>query len=161
MQVPQMMSIEELRRKRKEAGGAEAERSRTSIQRADAALRAADDYHRTVAEKLKEKSASFRLQAVSGVFRGATFPIDGREVVIGRGNDGCHIRYPADTKGISRIHCSLRVENAYVILRDLGSSQGTFFEDGTKLKPRMDYRIRNDECFFLASTKERFRVEFV
>ena len=123
-------------------------------------MRAADDYHGTVAEKLNKKNASFKLQAVSGVFRGATFPIDDREVVIGRGNDGCHIRYPADTKGISRTHCSLRVENAYVILRDLGSSQGTYFGDGTKLKPKMDYRIRNGEYFYLASTKERFRVEF-
>ena len=135
-------------------------RSQMTVSRADEAVLNELKRQRAVARKLLERRLSVRLKCTGGVFRDAVFPADEREIVIGRGTEGCNIRYPADTPGVSRRHCSLRIdEDGYVMIRDLGSSQGTYFGDGARLNPNVDYRIRRGESFYLGSGRERFRVE--
>ena len=51
------------------------------------------------------------------------FPIDKERVLIGRTNH-CDLRVPLSS--VSRKHCEVRVGDGRVLLRDLGSSNGTF-----------------------------------
>ncbi len=51
------------------------------------------------------------------------FPIDKERVLIGRTNH-CDLRVPLSS--VSRKHCEVRVGDGKVLLRDLGSSNGTF-----------------------------------
>ena len=54
------------------------------------------------------------------------FPLKGKRVVIGRKNN-CDLRIPLPS--VSRQHCEIVLEEDAVVLRDLGSSNGTFHND--------------------------------
>ena len=45
------------------------------------------------------------------------------------------------------------------MVTDLGSSYGTFLENGTKMEPNKPYTILTGEAFFLASKDNGFRVK--
>jgi hypothetical protein len=106
----------------------------------------------------KKENKPYKLQGMDGVYAGAEFPVD-KGIIIGRNPGEANIIYPAGTAGISRLHCSLREDNnGQLIIKDLGSSQGTFFADGTKLQPNVAYRINRGECFYLASKRETYKV---
>jgi predicted component of type VI protein secretion system len=62
------------------------------------------------------------LVLVRGDGRQSEIPLKGR-AVIGRQTD-CQIRIPSS--GISRHHCELTLADGKVLLRDMGSSNGTF-----------------------------------
>lgn len=51
------------------------------------------------------------------------FPITGDKSVLGRRQD-CQLRIP--TKDVSRQHCALLLDGDKVVVKDLGSSNGTF-----------------------------------
>ncbi|HQL53127.1 MAG: FHA domain-containing protein [Phycisphaerae bacterium] len=51
------------------------------------------------------------------------FPLSGDKTVIGRRQD-CQLRIP--TKDVSRQHCVLIIDDASLVAKDLGSSNGTF-----------------------------------
>ncbi|MFW6108405.1 MAG: FHA domain-containing protein, partial [bacterium] len=63
-----------------------------------------------------------RLVATSGD-QVLSFPLRQGSTLIGR-HPSCHVCIPA--KGLSRRHCQVYVDGATVVLRDLGSSNGTF-----------------------------------
>ncbi len=54
------------------------------------------------------------------------FPVDKDRVVIGR-TTSCDLRIPISS--VSRQHCELTTEGDKIVLRDLGSSNGTFHND--------------------------------
>lgn len=54
------------------------------------------------------------------------FPVKGDRLVIGRKNT-CDLRIPLTS--VSRQHCEIRIEDDQILLRDLGSSNGTFHND--------------------------------
>lgn len=54
------------------------------------------------------------------------FPLEGDRTILGRRQD-CDLRIP--TKDVSRQHCSLMVKNGSLIIKDLGSSNGTYLND--------------------------------
>jgi DNA-binding NtrC family response regulator len=64
-----------------------------------------------------------RIEALSGRWRGTTFPITETELIIGRdpSNDIC-----LDDDLASRRHCTVRLEDRRALLVDLESSNGTF-----------------------------------
>lgn len=68
-----------------------------------------------IALKLCTEDGGFRL-----------FPVTHNRFLIGRAED-CHLRPPSE--GISRHHCALSVEPPHLVLRDMGSSNGTFIND--------------------------------
>jgi pSer/pThr/pTyr-binding forkhead associated (FHA) protein len=51
------------------------------------------------------------------------FPIASEKTILGRRQD-CHLRIP--TKDVSRQHCVLLVQDKALVVKDLGSSNGTF-----------------------------------
>lgn len=71
-----------------------------------------------------------------------TFPF-----VIGRARE-CN--YVIDSGEISRMHVQLDFEHQQVVLRDLGSTNGSYL-NGEKLVAFRDYRLRANDCVSLAN----------
>ena len=63
-----------------------------------------------------------------------------------------------DTKGISGVHCVIRVENGTIILQDLGSTYGTFLGGGQRLAAQQPVVLKMGDRFCLGSEKECFIV---
>lgn len=74
------------------------------------------------------RQGSLVVMATSGPMQGQRWPLQGI-IRVGRSPD-CQIRYPADTRGVSRNHCTICLyrENhqQYVAVTDSGSTYGTF-----------------------------------
>ena len=104
-----------------------------------------------------ENDSGLRIQAETGVFAGRRFAITG-ELRIGRDPSRNDLVYPAETKGISGVHCKLVARNGQLILVDLGSTYGTFLQGGQRLAANQAIDIHPGERFYLASRDEQFVV---
>ena len=94
----------------------------------------------------------------TNVLNGKSFPIRGK-IVIGRDPAKCQAIYPAKTPGISGAHCAVQEIAEGAVVTDLGSSYGTYLENGTKMEPNKPYTIPTGEAFYLASKDNGFRVK--
>lgn len=94
----------------------------------------------------------------TNVLGGKTYSVSGK-IVIGRDPAACQVVFPAKTPGISGKHCAVQELAQGVVVTDLGSSYGTFLENGTKMEPNKPYTILTGEAFFLASKDNGFRVK--
>lgn len=108
-------------------------------------------------------SAPFKGRQITNVGQasslgGKSYPVQGR-VVIGRDPAKCQVVFPAKTPGISSAHCAVQEIAQGVVVTDLGSSYGTFLENGTKLEPNKPYTVPVGEAFYLASKDNGFRVK--
>lgn len=61
------------------------------------------------------------------------FPLSKDRVVVGR-RDTCDLRIPLSA--VSRQHCELRIHGGQIVLRDMGSSNGTF-RNSTRIQETM------------------------
>lgn len=89
---------------------------------------------------------------------GRTYPMDAREITFGR-DASVSIRYPSDTKGVSRIHCKLYWQGNTLMLVDLGSSYGTFVEGKGKLTPQTPVALKEGDKFCLGEKKNMFIIK--
>ena len=94
----------------------------------------------------------------ANVLSGKSYPVRGK-TVIGRDPAGCAIVFPPKTPGISGKHCMVQDLAQGVVVTDLGSTYGTFLENGTKLEANKPYTVLTGEAFFLASKDNGFRVK--
>lgn len=101
--------------------------------------------------------SGFRIQAQSGAFAGRRFAII-NQVRIGRDPNRNDIVYPADTKGISGVHCVVGISNGQVTLIDLGSTYGTYLSQGQRLAANQPVTLRVGDTFYLATKDETFVV---
>lgn len=99
----------------------------------------------------------FRLQCVAGTFAGKRFPIES-SLILGRDSRKCALVFPANTHGISGIHCRLEILDGSVWLKDLGSTYGTFLEGGKRLAAGQAIRLNIGTKFWLGSEKEVFMI---
>ena len=98
-----------------------------------------------------------RLQCVSGAFAGKRFSLD-NSLRIGRDPGKNDLVFPADTQGVSSVHCVLMVDGVTVWLKDLGSTYGTFLEGGRRLAANESVQLRIGEKFYLGSERETFVI---
>ncbi len=103
--------------------------------------------------------AKWQIRGMSGVFTGVTFVLE-NVLRFGR-NASLQVVFPEHTKGVSGNHCELALENGRIILRDLGSTYGTFLKSGEKLNDRVSYELKEGDIFYLADAAQSFRVEKV
>ena len=145
--VPPMIPLRELREmKKKEPFG---------MEKTMHSIRVATSH---ISSSMTKEKEEFQIECLSGTYAGAVFPLDS-EIIFGRNPGEANIVFPKETPGISRKHCSIKVgREGAVHIKDLGSSQGTFFENGTQLQPNTTYRMKRGECFYLASKNETFKV---
>ncbi len=98
------------------------------------------------------------IKCESGVLSGQTYSVEsGRTVMIGR-NQNLAVCFPENEKGISRVHCSVSFKGHNAVLVDKNSSHGTFTSDGKKIQPELDVVLNNGDTFWLASSKNTFKV---
>ncbi|MFR3907208.1 MAG: FHA domain-containing protein, partial [Christensenellales bacterium] len=53
--------------------------------------------------------------------------------------------------GISKVHCVVRRESFGIVIEDLGSTYGTFLENGMKLEPNSPLAAGNRCEFYLGN----------
>ena len=105
-------------------------------------------------------SHNIGVKCIAGPLMGQTFSVGPQGLVIGRDHD-CAIRFPAGQPGISRHHCSLRWEGGVLMLTDMGSSHGTFLQNGTRLSSQYPTQIPANSRFYLGNTGIMFQVVIV
>lgn len=97
---------------------------------------------------------------ISGQFAGRAININQQGIVFGRDHNLCDFAFPETTQGISRIHCKVlfNPQTQMFILYDMGSSYGTFLENGNRILQDQPIALRSGEGFYLASNLNFFRV---
>ena len=99
------------------------------------------------------------LYGVGGAMAGNIFPIEDATIVIGRDVSKCAVIYPPDTAGISNVHCQIKKAYPCVEITDLGSSYGTYYENGVKMQKNTPYKLGNGEAFYIGEKKNKFIVK--
>ena len=85
----------------------------------------------------------------------------GREAVLrGRSRD-CKVRFKEETPGVSSRHCAVTwdPDAREFILKDMGSTYGTFLDSGMRLEPNRLYRLKPGESFYLGEKSNVIRLE--
>lgn len=98
-----------------------------------------------------------RLQGLSGAFAGKRFYLEGT-IRIGRDPARNDLVFPADTQGISGVHCVVVVEGDTIWLKDMGSTYGTFLANGQRLAASEAVQINIGDKFWLGSEQEVFAI---
>ena len=78
-------------------------------------------------------------------------------LTFGRNSGNC-VRLADEKSAVSGNHCILYREGGKVYLKDLGSTNGTFFSQNQRLKPNQAYRIGKGASFFLTTPANTFTV---
>lgn len=100
--------------------------------------------------------------AVSAQLVGVSGPLQGRaldfsdQITIGRDPAQCSAVFPADTPGISRKHCSVRIAGDSLMITDHGSSSGTFLANGQRVPSGQWVTVSG--VFYLGSQQNMFSV---
>ena len=92
---------------------------------------------------------------LAGPLQGSQFS-DSQRLVIGREPTQCNVVLPPKTAGVSRRHCILERRADGVYIMDVGSSSGTFFENGQRLPINQWVKVTGK--FFLGSRSVAFTV---
>jgi len=82
------------------------------------------------------KAMEVKLIVTQGKQAGQEVPVSGRKFFVGRAED-CHLRPHSDL--ISRHHCVVLVEDAFVAVRDFGSKNGTYV-NGQKIAAEVELK---------------------
>ena len=83
------------------------------------------------------------------------------QVIIGRSKSDCAIVFKEGTPGVSGRHCSVSFNPATseFTVTDLGSSYGTFLENGTKLTSGISHKMRAGDRFYLGENSNMLVLE--
>lgn len=103
------------------------------------------------------KARTGRLIGISGTYANRVVTLfDGQELRVGR-ETGKHM-LTLHGEGVSRVHCLLTLREGIIIVRDLGSSNGTWL-NGKRLTSEQDTPISKGDVLAIGSPKERFEVQ--
>ena len=96
------------------------------------------------------------LLATSGPLVNALFPVAGR-ITLGRDPAMCNVVFPSETPGISRRHCVLEPHSDGIYVMDIGSSAGTFLQNGQRLPANQWVKVSGN--FYLGSPNVMFSIK--
>ena len=105
-----------------------------------------------------EPQEELRIVGVNGHFAGRRFALTGT-LRLGRLPDQNDLVFPADTTGVSGVHCVVRLTSGGATLTDLGSSFGTFLNGQNKIPPQQPNALKLGDTFALGSQRQTFRLE--
>lgn len=97
-----------------------------------------------------QKQRKYYVEIVKGVMEGRKYLITGQRTLIGRA-EAAVIRYPSDTRGVSRNHCELLKDANGLMVRDLGSSWGTYVEGKGKISENQPVALAEGDVISLGS----------
>ncbi|MBE6756223.1 MAG: FHA domain-containing protein [Ruminococcaceae bacterium] len=122
----------------------------------DNANTAADNRMDNVVSPLTGK---YYLIGVKGVFEGKKYSIDNK-AVIGRNSERCNVVFPENHPGISAVHCEIVRSGSGLVIKDCGSSYGTFIGSGEKLTPNNPVVLRSGDMFWVGDKENVFEVKY-
>ncbi len=100
----------------------------------------------TTDERTVAPMANRSLVALGGQYCDAQFPLD-LPIVMGRDSKQCNIVFAADTKGVSKVHCEIKVTNGKVLITDLGSTYGTMINNEVSLRANETVELHTGDQF--------------
>lgn len=103
-------------------------------------------------------TGQFWLAARGGRMDGRVYPVDNREITIGR-DVSSTICYPADTPGVSRVHAKLYREGARLMLMDCSSTAGTFLNRIGRLEPMRPVEVYAGDVFYVGEASNSFEIK--
>lgn len=100
-----------------------------------------------------------RIQGVSGVFAGKRFALT-QTLRLGRDPNRNDIVYPANTQGVSGVHCMLTFDpvNGQLYIKDLGSTFGTVVNRTKRLAASQPMALKVGDQFWVGSENECFMI---
>lgn len=100
------------------------------------------------------------LMGVTGPFAGQSFDLSQDKLTMGRDPASCNIIFDEKTPGISRRHCQVLYDPSEesFLIRDLGSSYGTYLGNGKKLPANVPEKLSAGDTFYLNNSSYRFLV---
>ncbi|MCD7764011.1 MAG: FHA domain-containing protein [Lachnospiraceae bacterium] len=99
-----------------------------------------------------------RLMGVGGYFGGKTLEVGEKALVFGRNASRCNMVYPDGTKGVSGLHCKVEKKDGRLYVTDLGSTYGTFMQNGFRLTSNIPQELKSGDAFYLADMANTFEV---
>jgi pSer/pThr/pTyr-binding forkhead associated (FHA) protein len=93
-------------------------------------------FDRRIRSPRGNRAMEVTLVVVGGRYAGKEIPVSTQEFTIGRGQE-CQFRLKSDV--VSRKHCAIVIEKGGVVLRDLGSTNGTFL-NGQRIQERQELK---------------------
>ncbi len=106
----------------------------------------------------QSESTENSLVGVGGEHAGLVIPIN-EPIVFGRDKNRCNMMFPSTAQGISSLHCQVSKINGKIEVTDLGSTYGTFLDNGTKLTPHVPQQLMPGQGFYLADRKYSYRIQ--
>lgn len=99
---------------------------------------------------------------IKGQFAGKSYAISLGGSIFGRDAASCDFVFPENAKGISRTHCKLEYNpnTCLFILHDLGSTYGTFRDNGERIERSQPVALQAGEKFYLSNRSNLFMVTF-
>lgn len=105
----------------------------------------------------KDRMAHGRLVGIAGTYANRVLEVaEGQKVRIGRETGEQLLTLHGE--GVSRVHCLLMMRGGRLIVRDLGSSNGTWL-NGKQLENNRDVPLSKGDVIAIGSSKERFEVQ--
>lgn len=106
------------------------------------------------------KANSPKLVCISGKLAGQVFPIPPQGLLIGKDPAVCNVA--VTLPNVSRSHCKITYNSSSrtFVLQDLGSTNGTFLRNGTRLNRSVPYALNVGDEFTIAGHTLIFRVTF-
>lgn len=105
-------------------------------------------------EKRGAEKAKFSVRNGSGmVYR----PNGDGEITFGRGPANV-VAFDQSNGSVSGKHCKVFMKENALYLMDLGSTNGTFFNENQRLKPNTAYKVANGTKFFLVDERNTFAI---
>jgi len=102
-----------------------------------------------------------RLRGVSGAYAGKEFPVAGEPITLGRDPHFSQIVFDAQDSVVSKRHCIVRVDRVSggMLVEDCGSTNGTFLENGERLRAGEPRLVRPYGSFYLGDRRHSFQVK--
>lgn len=103
--------------------------------------------------------SGYRVQGVSGALEGKRYMITRNgTLTLGRDPQRCNVVLPNNTPGVSGCHCSVWLDGDKVMLKDEGSTHGTFLNPGRRLAGGQAVQLLPGEVFSLGSQEQSFVI---
>lgn len=101
------------------------------------------------------------IRSMSAQHAGKAFPVGKAPVIIGRNTAECVIVFKEGTPGVSGKHCSVYYSSdaGLFTLTDLGSSYGTFLNNGMKLTANSPINLKPGDSFYVGDKANMIKVE--
>jgi hypothetical protein len=105
-------------------------------------------------------NGSPRLRGISGTHAGMEFPLSYDIITMGRDPRSSQIVFKESDNLVSKRHCTVRLDRQAggVILEDCGSTNGTFLENGERLRSGESRTLSPNGRFYVGSRNNMFQV---